>query len=215
VRDGYGLFAVTRFEKGSVVTAKIPNETQLPESAIPSKDNLHLGWNWVAKKNAEELGLTTNVVYLKESGLIRACTRIMPGTEILLDREQSSILNGLEWLDSLIFMESREGWSNWHARRSIGRVVSGDKGRGFVVKFEDGSIRNMNEAKLEELAVSQNIVVRNRGVESCDGGGENENENKDKTKIEVATKNDVEKTGGCVEHSGSSGHIEKKRKGIQ
>jgi hypothetical protein len=169
----------------------------------------------VAKKNAEELGLTTNVVYLKESGLIRACTRIMPGTEILLDREQSSILNGLEWLDSLIFMESREGWSNWHARRSIGRVVSGDKGRGFVVKFEDGSIRNMNEAKLEELAVSQNIVVRNRGVESCDGGGENENENKDKTKIEVATKNDVEKTGGCVGHSGSSGHIEKKRKGIE
>jgi hypothetical protein len=217
VRDGYGLFAVTRFEKGSIVTAKIPYETQLPESGIPSKDTLHLGWKWVVKKNVEELGLTTNVVYLKESGLIRACTRIMSGTEILLDREQSSILNGLEWLDSLIFMESREGWSNWHARRSIGRVVSGDKGQGFVVKFEDGSIQNMNESKLEELAVSQNIVVRNRVVESCDGGRENENDNekKDKTEVEVATKNDVEKTGGCVQHTGSSGRIEKKRKGIE
>jgi hypothetical protein len=47
VRDGSGLFAVTRFEKGSIVTAKIPYETQLPKSAIPSKDTLHLGWNWV------------------------------------------------------------------------------------------------------------------------------------------------------------------------
>jgi hypothetical protein len=106
LRDSYGLFAVTRFEKGSIITVKIRYETQLSESAIPTKDTLHLGWNWVVKKNVKELGPTINAVYLKESGLIWACTRIMPGTEILLDGEQSSVLNGLEWLDSLIFTES-------------------------------------------------------------------------------------------------------------
>jgi hypothetical protein len=73
VRDGYGMFAVTRFEKGSIVTAKTPYKMQLSESAIPTKDTLHLGWNWVVKKHVEELGPTTNAVY-KESGLIQACT---------------------------------------------------------------------------------------------------------------------------------------------
>ena len=70
VSDGYGLFAVTRFEKGSIVTAKIPYETQLLESVMPTKDTLHLGWNWVVKKNVEEVGRNSNAVYLKESGLI-------------------------------------------------------------------------------------------------------------------------------------------------
>ena len=48
--------------------------------------------------------------------------------------------------------------------------LRGDKGRGFVVKFVDGRIQNMNEAKLEELDVLQNTVVGNRMVESYDGG---------------------------------------------
>jgi hypothetical protein len=219
VKEGYGLFAVTRFEKGSIITAKIPCEIQLLESVIPTKDTLYLGWNWVAKKSLEELGPTINAVYLRESMLIRACTRIMPGTEILLDREQLSVSNGLEWLDSLVFMESREGWTNWHARRSIGRVVSGDKGRGFVVKFEDGSIRKMNEAKLEELAVSQNTVVGNKTVQSYEGRRENEDENEiedeneDEIKVEVIVKNDVEKNRGFVGCIGNNGRIEKKRKG--
>jgi hypothetical protein len=173
-----------------------------------------LGWNWVVKKNAEELGPTINAVYLKESGLIRACTRIMPGTEILLDGEQSSVSNGFEWLDSLIFMESQNGWSNWHARRSIGRVVSGDKSRGFVVKYDDGSVKNMNETKLKELAVLQNILVGKRVLEINDRGRENENE--EEPEVKVTTENDTNKTGGSVEHGGAGNPcVEKKRKEIE
>jgi hypothetical protein len=213
MRNDYGLFAVTRFEKGSIVTVKIPHETQLPEFTMPTKDTLHLGWNWVLKKNAEELGPTINAVYLKESGLTRACTRIMPGTEILLDGEQSSVSNGFEWLDSLIFMESKDGWTNWHARRTIGRVVSGDKGRGFVVKYDDGSMKNMNEAELKELAVSQNTAVGKRVVERNDTGRANENE--EETEGEDTTKNDIEKIGGSVGHAGSGERVEKKRKGME
>jgi hypothetical protein len=166
MRDACGVFAVTRFEKGSTVTPKIPDEMQLPEFGMPAKHALHLGWNWVVKKKAEELGRTINVVRLKENGLTRACTRIMPGTEILLDGEQSSVSNGFEWLDGLVFMESQSGWTNWHARRSIGRVVSGDKGWGFIVKCDDGSTKNMNEDKL----------VGKRVVEMNDRGRENKNE---------------------------------------
>ena len=213
MRDDYGLFAVARFEKGSIVTVKIPEETQLPAFTMPTKDTLHLGWNWVVKKNVEDLGPTINAVYLRESGLIRACTRIMPGTEILLNGEQLSVSNGFEWLDSLIFMESQDGWTNWHARRSIGRVVSGDKGRGFVVKYDDGSIKNMNEAKLKELAVSQNIVVGKRVVEICDRGRENENE--EEMEVEDTAKNDAEKTGGSVGHAGISRCVEKKRQATE
>ncbi len=152
-------------------------------------------------------------MYLKESGLIRACTRIMPGTEIFLDGEQSSVSNGFEWLDSLIFMESQNGWSNWHARRSIGRVVSGDKSRGFVVKYDDGSLKNMNETKLKELAVSQNIMVGKRVMEMNDRGRENETE--EETEVEDAAKNDAEKTGRSMGHVGSGVCVKKKRKGIE
>ena len=96
----------------------------------------------------------------------------MPGTEILLDKEQLSVSNGLEWLDSLNFTKPPDGWTNWHVRRLIGRVMSGYKGQGFIVKFDDGSIQNMNKAKLEELAVLHNIVVGNRVLESYNGGRE-------------------------------------------
>jgi hypothetical protein len=213
MRDDYGVFAVTRFEKGSIVTLKIPDETQLPEFTIPTKHTLHLGWNWVVKKKAKEHGRTINAVYLKENGLIRACTRIMPGTEILLDWEQSSVSNGFEWLDSLVFMESQSGWTNWHTRRSIGRVVSGDKSRGFIVKYDDGSIKNMNEEKLKELAVSQNIVVGKRVVEVNDRGRENEDE--EETEVEDTAKNDVEKTGISMGHAEKGMCVKKKRKGIE
>jgi hypothetical protein len=137
----------------------------------------------------------------------------MPGTEILLDGEQSSVSNGFEWLDSLIFMESKDGWTNWHARRTIGRVVSGDKGRGFVVKYDDGSMKNMNEAELKELAVSQNTAVGKRVVERNDTGRANENE--EETEGEDTTKNDIEKIGGSVGHAGSGERVEKKRKGME
>jgi hypothetical protein len=213
MRDDYGVFAVTRFEKGSIVTLKIPDETQLPEFTMPTKHTLHLGWNWVVKKKAKEVGRTINAVYLKENGLIRACTRIMPGTEILLDGEQSSISNGFEWLDSLVFMEPQNCWINWHARKSIGRVVSGDKGRGFVVKYDDGSMKHMMEAKLKELAVSQNIMVEKRVMEMNDRGRENENE--EETEVEDAAKNDAEKTGRSMGHIGSGVCVKKKRKGIE
>ena len=213
--DGYGLFAVTRFEKGSIVTAKIPYETQLSDSAIPTKDTLHLGWNWIVKKNVEEVGRNSNAVYLKESGLIRACTRIMPGTEILMDKEESSVSNGLEWLDSLIFAEPQHGWTNWHARKLIGKVVSGDKGRGFVVKYDDGSMQNMTEMKLEELAVSHNVVVRNKLFQSHDAGGKYENRNKNETEVKVTQKKDVGRSGRSMEHVENKGHIEKKRKKIE
>ena len=213
MRDDCGVFAVTRFEKGSIVTLKIPDETQLPEFTMPAKHTLHLGWNWVVKKKAKEAGRTINAVCLKENGLIRACTRIMPGTEILLDGEQSLVSNGFEWLDSLVFMESQSCWINWHVRKSIGRVVSGDKGRGFVVKYDDGSLKNMNEEKLKSLAVSQNIMVGERVMENNDRGRENENE--EETEVEDAAKNNAEKTGRSMGHVGSGVCVKKKRKGIE
>jgi hypothetical protein len=213
MRDDYGVFAVTRFEKGSIVTLKIPDETQLPEFTMPTKHTLHLGWNWVVKKKSKEVGRTINAVYLKENGLIRASTRIMPGTEILLDAEQPPVSNGFEWLDSLVFMESRSCWINWHARKSIGRVVSGDKGRGFIVKYDDGSIKNMNEDKLKELAVSQNILVEKKVAEMNDRARRNENEQE--TEVEDTTKNDAEITGRSMGHAGSGVCVKKKRKGIE
>ena len=77
VSEAYGMFAITRFEKGSIVTAKIPSETQLSESMIPINNTLYLRWNWVAKQILKELCPTINAVNLRESMLIRACQRIM------------------------------------------------------------------------------------------------------------------------------------------
>jgi len=196
VKDGYGLFAVTRFEKGSIITAKTPAEMSWCDSAIPSKDTLHLGWNWVVKKSIDELGPTSNAVYLKENGLIRACTRIMPGMEILLDRENMSSTNGFEWLDSLVFAEPRYGWMSWQTRQSIGRVVSGDKGRGFLVKFDHGMIQNMMENKLKKFALVQNTGAGVREIRT------------DGQSCEVAKKNEV---GGEDERKATDVE-EKKRK---
>lgn len=163
VRNSYGLFAISRFEKGSIITAKIPDEIEGSNLDSPTKDTLFLGWNWVVRKSAEELGPTTNAVYLKESGLIRACTRIMPGTEILLDGDKLSGTNGLEWLDALVFLERSNGWKNWHARNTIGRVVSGDRGRGYIVKYQDGTVRNMDIAELRNVVVVKGLKERNSG----------------------------------------------------
>jgi hypothetical protein len=50
VRKRFGLYAVTRFEKGSIVTAKVPTEERLTESSTPSLETLNLGWNWAITK---------------------------------------------------------------------------------------------------------------------------------------------------------------------
>lgn len=169
VRDSYGLFAVARFEKGSIITAKIPIENQLDDSVLPSEDTLHLGWKWAVEKNADALGPTANAVYLRENGLVRASTRIMPGTEILLDGGCTSSRNGFEWLDSLVFAEPQKGWKNWHARGSIGKVVSGNSGHGFVVKFDHGTetLENVTEEELKKRSVVQNRLAEDVGVRGC------------------------------------------------
>jgi hypothetical protein len=65
------LFAVMRFEKSCIITAKILYETQLSEYGLSSKDMVHLGWNWVVKKNIGKFGLSSNGVILLDEDVAR------------------------------------------------------------------------------------------------------------------------------------------------
>ena len=162
--DGYGLFALTRFEKGSIITMKIPYEGKLGQGAEPQKSSLHLGCNWVARKTADHIGPTGNAVYLEENGLLRSKRRIMPGSEIVLDEKLTSDLCDLKYLDALVYVEKKDSWNNWQDTNSIGRVISGDRGRGYMVKYHDSNMKTMNVQDIEKLALR--VVVSNTETEA-------------------------------------------------
>jgi hypothetical protein len=165
INDGYGVFALTRFEKGAIITARIPGEEVVERGAVPMRCTLNLGWNWVTKKRKDDIGAGANAIYLEESRVIRASRRILPGTEIVMNEDVSTCSNGLEWLDTLIFAEVKNGWSNWQNRGCFGKVVSGDKSRGYMVKFNDGSVQHMNTSEVEQFALFRKVSSDERYME--------------------------------------------------
>jgi hypothetical protein len=89
----------------------------------------------------------------------------MPGTEIFLDEEEALGTNGLEWIDSLVFAENVGGWRNWQTRENIGKVVGGDRVRGFVVKFGNGTLtRNVKEEEVMKLSIARSKDVDTNGI---------------------------------------------------
>ena len=151
-KGGFGLFAAVRFEKGDIITARVPGEEEAKEDRNPQLENLQLGW--AVRRSSEELGKGSNAIYVSSNRLIRAKNRILAGSEILLDADMESTL-GMEYLDCLVFSEPRVGWRNFQSRNGIGTVRSGDKVNGFIVQFDKGRKKvKMSKEKVRSLAVS-------------------------------------------------------------
>ena len=180
IQEGYGLFAMRRFEKGSIITAKIPKEMGTVPEGPPTRETLFLGWSWAVKKNTEDVGRHFNAVHLDANGMLRTARRIMPGTEIVVDAgSQSTFVADMEWLDTVVFMERKHALMNWHRRTYFGKVISGDRKQGYTVQYNNGKIRKMNKAEVQRLAVfrevdeeensNENVVKKRKGDESYGG----------------------------------------------
>lgn len=152
-KAGYGLFAAVRFERGDIITALVPGEEEAKEARLPSKSNLKLGGSWAVRRSQEELGKSSNAIYVPNNGLIRAKNRILPGSEILLDAEMQAVF-GFEYLDCLVFSEPRQGWRNWQSKTCIGTIKSGDLVNGFIAEFDQGRKKvRMSQEEVRRLAV--------------------------------------------------------------
>jgi hypothetical protein len=170
ISQKYGVFAVSRFEKGSIITCKMPSEDVEPNAyCVPTDDTsvLQLGWKWIVKK---ESGVSAslkgcNAVYVEQNGLVRASSRIMPGGEIIIEgNNQVSESHGLHYLDLIVARNKnnsnfRRGFMN---RESLGTVISGDISRGFCVKFNTDDPLSMTAEEVKRSAVRFDI-----GIESA------------------------------------------------
>jgi hypothetical protein len=166
VKAGYGLFACCRFERGDIISAEVPGESygqfELSEEP-PNSDNLNLGVAWAAVKLENDLRRASNAIYVEANGLLRARSRILPGSEILVDSGSDVSIYGMEYLDCVVMPNKPSHYRNWWSPVQLGKVVSGSKTGGYVVVY--GAQRNRIHVTEEEVKKIAITSAYNREIE--------------------------------------------------
>jgi hypothetical protein len=162
----YGLFASTRFEKGSVITAVVKEENTSPidlSRILPTQNNLAIGGEWATRVDKEDSGGAANAVMI--DGVIRAMIRILPDVEVVVlvhgnskERKQSSVYRdnrmmlNYALLDCIVYDPEKECGLDEVAR--MGTVVEFGKIIGtFTIEYMDGKRSLLTEEEVEERLV--------------------------------------------------------------
>ena len=169
----YGLFASTRFEKGSVITALVRGESVSGidlRTTVPSPKNLGVGAKWAARTDSENVGGAANTVMI--NGVVRAMIRILPNMEVAVlankvdgnDDKNSSIYRdnrmmfnyGL--LDCVVYDTERECGFERMAR--MGVVIEFGKMLGtFTIEYIDGKRTLLTEEEVKARLVKVPAIV--------------------------------------------------------
>jgi hypothetical protein len=170
----YGLFAKARFERGDIISVKRCGKTEVapgedvekrkhPHRAAgaavgPTEETVGLGAGWAEtvdlnamKKAASQC---CNARFTIDGQVLRATTRILPGTEVIVGVGALPLENDrwkeLKWLDVLIW----GGDSGIEGKQCIGRVTKFNKSNSmFTVRYEDGCVAAMSLETVERKAL--------------------------------------------------------------
>ena len=162
----YGLFASTRFEKGSVITAVVSTETTNAidlSTTVPTQSNLGIGGKWATRVDKEDAGGFANAVMI--NGVIRAMIRILPDVEVVVlmngnakERKNSSVYRdnrmmlNFGLLDCIVYDPEKECGLENLAR--MGTVVEFGKIIGtFTIEYTDKKRTLFTEEEVEERLV--------------------------------------------------------------
>lgn len=149
----FQLFAATRFEKGDVISVVTFPENNEINQTEPNGKTLGLGGDWAKKVFTQNDDIKQcNAMISNEANVIRAVSRIMAGTEIIvaMDYRNCHAWWELTWLDLLLWdSENCAG-----GKLCIGRVLSYSKSsEAFTVRFDNGNVKNMTLHELQKKLI--------------------------------------------------------------